>query len=490
MLLLSDLINGDPSAMTPNATSPVNILGLAADSRDVRPGFLFAAIAGEVADGRDYIPDAVGQGAVAVLAPPGTAIADTDIPLITDDNPRRRLAQMAARFFPKQPETVVAVTGTNGKTSVASFVEQIWRSLGHPAASVGTLGVHGDNLDAPLAHTTPEPVTLHRTLFDIAEKKIDHVAMEASSHGLAQYRLDGVRLTAAAFTNLTHDHLDYHADEDEYLAAKARLFAEVLKPGGHAVLNADSLAFPTLAEICIARSQHILSFGKAATDIRIVSLKPQSDGQQVYLQVKGRDHKFLLPLLGDFQIHNAACALGLVMACGADPELAVAALAKLHGIKGRIEKVAEHPGGAPIYIDYAHTPDALETVLQSLKPHVSNRLVVVFGCGGDRDQTKRRVMGEIASSHADQVIVTDDNPRGEDAAAIRKQVLAGCDGASEFGDRREAIEIAISTLAAGDLLVIAGKGHEQGQIIKDEVHPFDDATEARDAVAQIAGAKS
>ena len=487
-MLLSDLMNGDRQPQMPPTTPPVEIVGLSADSRDVRPGYLFAAITGSEVDGRDYIPDAVGHGAVAVLAPPGTAIADAGIPLITDDNPRRRLAQMAARFFQAQPETAVAVTGTNGKTSVALFTEQIWRHLGYRAASVGTLGVQGDDLAAPLMHTTPEPVTLHRTLSDIAGQGIDHVAMEASSHGLDQYRLDGVRLAAAAFTNLSHDHLDYHADEAGYLAAKARLFGEILPAGAGAVLNADSTAFPALAEICTVRGLKVLSYGKAGADIRLLGSQPNNQGQRLDLRVAGRDYRLQLPLSGDFQVDNAACALGLVLACGAEPDLAVAALSALEGIRGRLQKVAEHPGGAPIYVDYAHTPEALDNVLRALKPHAADRLVVVFGCGGDRDQAKRRIMGEVVCSYADSVIVTDDNPRNEDAAAIRRQVMAGCDIAVEIADRGEAIRSAVAGLAAGDLLVIAGKGHEQGQIVKHEVRPFDDAEQALAAVADLTGA--
>jgi len=485
-LLLSDLMNGDRLPTAP----PVDIVGLAADSRDVRPGYLFAAISGSEADGRDFIPDAVGHGAVAVLAPPGTAITDSDIPLITDDNPRRRLAQMAARFFQAQPETAVAVTGTNGKTSVATFSEQLWRSLGHRAASVGTLGVHGDDLDLPLAHTTPEPVTLHRALSDIAGHGIDHVAMEASSHGLDQYRLDGVRLQAAAFTNLSHDHLDYHSGEDAYLAAKARLFSEVLPMGATAVLNADQLVYPALAEICAKRGLTTLTYGRAGRDIHLISAAPNNKGQLLELQVLGRDYQVQLPLSGGFQAENALCALGLILACGADAAAAVDALASLEGIKGRLQRVAEHPDGAPIYIDYAHTPEALDHVLQALKPHTAGRLAVVFGCGGDRDRAKRRVMGEVACSYADTVIVTDDNPRHEDAAAIRREVMAGCHDATEIAGRADAIRSAITNLNAGDLLVIAGKGHEQGQIIGDEVHPFDDAEQARAAVAALNGGAS
>ncbi len=488
-MLLSDLFNGDVPNDGAEGLPPLDILGLAADSREVRPGYLFAAIAGTDADGRDFIPDAVGHGAVAVLAPPGTSITQPRITLVQDDNPRRRLALMAARFFASQPETTVAVTGTNGKTSVAMFVEQLWQQLGNRAASLGTLGVHGDGYAAKLAHTTPEPVTLHRTLAEIAGRGISHLAMEASSHGLDQYRVDGVRLQAAAFTNLSHDHLDYHPDEAAYLAAKARLFAEVLPNDGTAVLNADSEAYAGLAEICLGRGHKVISYGNTGRDIRIQRRRPNGEGQYLDLVVYGDEYQVQLPVIGDFQAENAACALGLVLACGADQESAVAALGHLRGVPGRIDKVAEHPDGAPIFIDYAHTPDALRHVLRALKPHARDKLVVVFGCGGDRDVAKRPIMGEVACRYADRIIVTDDNPRNENAAAIRHEVMAGCDRAVEVRDRGEAIRAAVARLGDGDVLVIAGKGHERGQIVQGEIRPFDDAEEARAAVAELGGCR-
>jgi len=463
----------------------VDICGLTSDSRAVRPGYLFAALEGTQIDGRKYIPDAVDHGAVAVLAPPGTETIDPHVPLISDANPRRRLALMAARFFEKQPETMVAVTGTNGKTSVAKFVEQIWHHLGHKSGSLGTLGVQGDGYRSKLQHTTPDPVTLHRVLRELSERSIDHVAIEASSHGLDQHRLDGVRLKAAAFTNLSHDHLDYHISEEAYLAAKTRLFSEVLPADCIAVLNADFEQYGHLVGIAEARGQEVISYGCRAGDIRVKRRRPNGEGQVLELEVRGQGYKVQLPVIGDFQAVNAACALGLVLACGADQDAAVDALNHLQGVTGRLEKVIEHHNGAPVFVDFAHTPDALEHVLKALKPHARDRLVVVFGCGGDRDADKRRVMGVVACQYADLVIVTDDNPRFEDAAAIRHEVMKGCDRAIEVRDRAQAIRAGVAGLNEGDVLVIAGKGHESGQIVRSDVLPFNDAEQARMAVAEV-----
>jgi UDP-N-acetylmuramoyl-L-alanyl-D-glutamate--2,6-diaminopimelate ligase len=482
-LKLSDLTNNE----TNGTISTVDICGLTADSRAVRPGFLFAAIEGTQIDGRKYIPDAVGHGAVAVLAPPGTTTDDPHVSLIADVNPRRRLALMAARFFEKQPECMVAITGTNGKTSVAKFVEQIWRYLGLKAGSLGTLGVQGDGYCAKLEHTTPDPVTLHRHLRAFADHEINHVALEASSHGLDQFRLDGVRLKAAAFTNLSHDHFDYHASEEAYFTAKARLFSELLPDDGIAVLNADCEHQGKLVEIAKARGLEIISYGFRGWDICIKRRRPSGDGQTLDLDVRGKSYRVQMPVIGDFQAENAACALGLVLAAGADQDAAVEALNHLQGVTGRIEKVIDHPNGAPVFVDFAHTPDALETVLKALKPHARDRLVVVFGCGGDRDSEKRKIMGVVACQFADLVIVTDDNPRFEDAAAIRHEVMNGCDRAIEVRDRAEAIRAGVAGLNEGDVLVIAGKGHESGQIIRDEVLPFNDAEQARMAVAEVGG---
>ena len=483
-MLLSELINGG-AAVAGN----VDIRGLTADSREVRPGYLFAALRGSRCDGADFIADAVDRGAVAVLAPEGIRadLPEGRVRLLTDANPRRRLALMAARFYPAQPRVIAAVTGTNGKTSVTAFVRQIWERMGRRGAALGTLGVVGRGVARALDHTTPDPVVLHRTLDELAAAGVDHLAIEASSHGLDQHRLDGVRIAAAAFSNLGHEHLDYHPGTEAYLAAKLRLFDTVMEPGGGAVLNADSTAFDRLREVCLARRHRVLSFGRGPSDLRLASAAPAGDGQRLVVAFEGRRREVAFPLPGEFQALNALCAVGLVLAGGGAAGEAFAALADLATVPGRAELVGRHPCGAAIYVDYAHKPDALSNVLGALRPPAPGRLVVVFGCGGERDRAKRPMMGEIAAALADHAIVTDDNPRGEDAAAIRRAVLAGCPGATEIGDRAAAIEAAVAGLRAGDVLVIAGKGHERGQIVGTEVIALNDADLARAAVAALEG---
>jgi UDP-N-acetylmuramoyl-L-alanyl-D-glutamate--2,6-diaminopimelate ligase len=463
------------------------ILGLTADSRRVAPGYLFAALPGARADGRAFIPDALAKGAAAILAPEGTPpLGDRTVPLVTDPNPRRAFALMAARFHDNhQPDTVVAVTGTNGKTSTALFAAGLWRALGHPGGSLGTLGASAPGYEMPGALTTPDPALLHDILSGMAAAGCDRLAMEASSHGLDQFRLDGVRIAAAAFTNLTHDHLDYHGSMEAYRAAKTRLFTEVMAPGGTAVLNADVTDFAALAQACRARGHRVLSYGRAeAADLRLVSVDPAPDGQDLRLSVLGRAIRVRLPVPGLFQAMNALAALGLVIATGANPSRAAVALETLAGVPGRMQKVAALPSGATVYVDYAHTPDALETVLAGLRPHARGRLVCVFGCGGDRDTTKRPEMGAIAARLADISIVTDDNPRTEDPATIRAAIRAACPAAIEIGDRAAAIRAGVEALGPGDVLLLAGKGHEQGQTVGSAVLPFDDADQARAAVAQ------
>ena len=475
--------------MTPAAAlADTEIRGLSADSRKVGPGFLFAALPGSREDGRSYIDHAVDNGAVAVLAPTGTTLKDHEPPvrLLTDDNPRRRLALMAARFYGRQPEVVVAVTGTNGKTSVASFTRQIWRHQGRESASLGTLGLCPARPGAPQSLTTPDPIELHRCLASLAEDGVDHLVMEASSHGLDQYRLDGIKIMAAAFTNLSRDHLDYHGDMASYLAAKMRLFEELLAPGGTAVLNADLAIFEELCGLCSRRGIEVLSYGIADSDLRLMTQEPTPDGQSLMLDLLGRAHRVELPLVGTFQAPNALAALGLAIATGLTPEAAIEVLPRLKGVPGRMERVARTPAGGQVFVDYAHTPGALETVLQAIAPHTEARLWVVFGCGGDRDRGKRPIMGEIACRLADRVIVTDDNPRGEDPAAIRREILAAAPQAEEFSDRGEAIASAMAALGPGDVLVIAGKGHESGQIVGDRVLPFNDRDVARAAVTRLA----
>ena len=479
--------NGEQAILPPGVT------GVTADSREVRPGYLFAALPGAQADGRAFIGDALARGATAVLAPEGTP-APVDLPadrFLTDADARRRYAWLAAAFHRAQPEVIAAVTGTNGKTSVATFARQIWQRLGFQAASLGTLG-----LDAPSGQrtgtlTTPDAAELHRLLADLHHDGVGHLAMEASSHGLDQRRLDGVRVTAAGFTNLSRDHLDYHGSLEAYLTAKARLFDTVLVDGGTAVVNADVPETVAIETAAAVRRARVMRYGRSGADLRLLAAQPGSTGTRLHLDVFGRAAQVHLPLAGDFQVANALCALGLVLADDSiEIDAAIGALEHLQGARGRLERVAIHPSGAPAYVDYAHTPDALRTVLTAVRPHTRGRLVVVFGCGGDRDPGKRPEMGKAAADLADRVIVTDDNPRSEDPAAIRAAALAAAPGAEEIGDRRAAILAAVAELQADDLLVVAGKGHETGQIVGDRRRPFDDAAEIRAAVAAIASGQS
>ncbi len=465
------------------------VTGLTADSRAVQPGFVFAALPGSKVDGTAFIADAIAKGAVAILAPQGTTLpaGAQNAVLITDAEPRRLFALMAARFYGAQPAQMVAVTGTNGKTSIANFVRQIWAGLGLSAASFGTIGLISPKRVEKGSLTTPDPVTLHQTLAELAADGVTHAAFEASSHGLDQFRLDGVAIKAAGFTNLTRDHLDYHASMDAYFQAKSRLFSDILPADGVAVINADADRADDLAALCRARGVRVIAYGRDSQrlngeEIRIIEAKPAAHGQDLTLSVLGTVRQLHLPLAGAFQAYNAACALGLVIALGADPKAAADQLEHLEGVPGRLQPVGVKSNGAAIYVDYAHTPDALETVLKALRPHVTGKLVAVFGCGGDRDPGKRPQMGEIAARLADVAIVTDDNPRSEDPALIRAQIMAACKGGIEIGDRHQAIRQAVRDLTAGDVLVLAGKGHETGQIVKGEVLPFDDAEEARAAL--------
>ncbi len=487
------MLEGDLGSVSLNAEAlNLEITGIACDSRRVRPGYLFAALPGSTTDGRAFVASAIESGASAILAPKG-ALEDVDVnvPLIEDDNARQSYAVLASRFHARQPETIAAVTGTNGKTSVVTFLRQIWAALGYRAASTGTLGTRasgdGMSLDYPGSLTTPDPADLHETLADLAAHGVDHLAMEASSHGLDQYRLDGVRVRLAAFTNLSRDHLDYHGSVEAYLAAKRRLFTELLDADGTAVLNADSDTFDDFATVCRSRGCRVIGYGEAATDIRLIHVERFADGQRITVGLSGREISVRLPLIGDFQVSNALCAAGLAIASGGDASDVMDALGALTGVRGRLELAGTLPNGAAVYVDYAHTPDALETVLRAIRPHVSGQLRVVFGCGGDRDAGKRPEMGKAAATHADTVIVTDDNPRSEAPETIREQAMAGCPDAQNIGDRADAIQAAIQGLAAGDLLVVAGKGHEQGQTIGDAVRPFDDVSVVRDAIAALGG---
>lgn len=467
------------------------IKGLTLDSRRVEEGWLFAALPGSKSDGQDYIDDAIHLGAVAVLAPTGAKIKGR-VAVVTDDNPRHRLARMAADFYERQPETIVAVTGTNGKTSTVHFAHQLWGVMAFKAASLGTLGIVRDPADTVRSGslTTPDPVSLHAELADLASSGVTHLAMEASSHGLDQRRLDGVRATAAGFTNLSHDHLDYHGDMEEYLAAKTHLFKEVLQESGAAVLNADVPEFEALSQIVTERGCRVISYGHDGVDIKVKSLTATPKGQQVALDVLGQSYDLNIPLVGEFQVMNALCALGLVLAeddtraSGVVPHLE-----NLKGVPGRLQLVPGHSGGA-VYVDYAHTPDALEHVLKALRPHTEGRLICLMGCGGDRDADKRPVMGKIAGEQADMIVITDDNPRHEDPKKIREDIKAGISDDAVVMTvpyRGEAIISAVQELKDGDVLLIAGKGHEQGQIIGEEVKPFDDVEFAINAIEQSEG---
>ena len=475
---LSDLLRRDVPA------DPV-ITGVTADSRKVAPGSLFVALPGSAADGRAFIPQALSQGAAAVLAP-----ADTDAGLapvlVTSGDVRRAYAIAARGFYGRQPATCVAITGTNGKTSVAAFCRQIWASLGLSAASMGTLGVlkQSGNVNQALTGpglTSPDAADAARLLAELAASGVTHLALEASSHGIDQRRLDGVTLKAAAFTNLTQDHLDYHGDMETYRAAKLRLFETLLPRGRTAVLNADSDAYSSFAAASIMSGLGVMGVGERGRDLTLVARRAVPEGQRLTLDVRGTLHEVLLPLAGAFQASNALVAAGLCIAAGETPERVLAGLETITGAQGRLQRVPG-PGPGEVYVDYAHTPDGLETVLKALRPHATGRLIVVFGAGGDRDRAKRPIMGEIAGRLADVAIVTDDNPRSEDPAAIRSAVREGCPDAQEIGDRRAAIRHAIEQMRDGDVVVIAGKGHEQGQIVGGVTHPFDDATEAAEAL--------
>jgi UDP-N-acetylmuramoyl-L-alanyl-D-glutamate--2,6-diaminopimelate ligase len=469
-MTLSQLIAGD--APLPAGAETIVAGGLTADSRAVKPGFVFVALPGTAADGARFIPQAVAAGAVAVVAGPGAEAPG--VPLIASDDPRRLFARMAARFHGEQPGIVVAVTGTSGKTSVATFVREIWTALGFRAASLGTVGVVSPSGTMELAHTTPDALTLQEIAAKLAADHVDHLAIEASSHGLDQRRLDGLRIAAAGFTNLSHDHLDYHADFEAYFDAKMRLFEVLLAPGAAAVINVDSPRGVEAARRARAWGLDVWSVGEAGEDIRILNVVREASGQHVTVTVKGRIHRVDLPLVGDFQVSNALVAAGLVLSTGGDETLVMHALQSLKGAKGRLEIAGRTRAGAPIFVDYAHKPDALENALSSLRPYTKNRLHVVFGCGGDRDRAKRPIMGEIATRLADRVYVTDDNPRTEDPAAIRAAIMAAAPGAIEIANRAQAIRTAAEGLEAGDVLIVAGKGHEEGQKIGKEILPFSD----------------
>ena len=469
---LAELLTAD--ALSDARFAALEVAGVSADSRAVKPGELFVAVAGAKTDGLNFIPQALAAGAAAIMAqrPPPTPLP-AGVAFIKVDDARRALALAAAKFFSRQPRVIAAVTGTSGKTSVAAFTRQIWTALGHAAASIGTVGLVSPQREVYGSLTTPDPVALHRSLDQIAGEGVTHLAIEASSHGLDQRRLDGVRVAAGGFTNLSRDHLDYHPTLEAYLAAKLRLFTDLIEPGGAAVIAADHEEAEVVATAARRRDLRLVTVGRRGKGIRLVESRIDGFAQALALEYAAREYRVRLPLPGEFQGDNALVAAGLVIATGADPSASFAALGNLKGAKGRLELVGER-NGAPIFVDYAHKPDALAKALQALRPYASRRLVVVFGCGGDRDQGKRPIMGTVAAKLADRVVVTDDNPRSESPEAIRAAILAAAPGALEIGDRREAIRTSIACLRGGDVLLIAGKGHETGQIIGKQVLPFSD----------------
>ena len=486
-----------PETSVAGGTARVDISGLTADSRAVRPGFLFAALAGSKTDGARFIADALARGAVAVLAGVDAAVTvPAGIPILRAREPRQALALMAARFYGPGPGTIVAVTGTSGKTSVAEFTRQIFAHLGHKAASLGTLGIIKPSGAVYGSLTTPDPVTLARTVAELRAEGITHLAMEASSHGLDQFRIDAVRsssgsgaIAAGAFTNLGRDHMDYHPTVEHYLNAKLRLFRELIAPGEHGavVINADGAYAQAAFDAARARNQHVLTVGAKGDTIKLLDVQREGFKQRLKIEANGRVHDVLLPLVGAYQVENALVAAGLAYIFDGIDEV-LAALAHLKGVPGRLDIVGEARGGLAV-VDYAHKPEALAAVLDALRPFATGRLICVFGCGGDRDKGKRPIMGRIAIEKADVVIVTDDNPRTEAAAAIRAEVLAGAAGAAEIGDRAEAIRAAVAMLGKGDVVVVAGKGHETGQIVGDKVLPFSDHAELVKALAEIGGGK-
>jgi UDP-N-acetylmuramoyl-L-alanyl-D-glutamate--2,6-diaminopimelate ligase len=466
--------------------SDAQVTGFAIDHRKVAPGTVFGAFQGAVVNGEEFIPAAVSAGAIAVVARPQAKVERAAH--IADPVPRRAFARLAAQFFRPVPETIVAVTGTNGKTSTVEMTRQIWRMCGERAASIGTLGVTTPDESVSTGLTTPDIVTFLSNIAGLAREGVTHVAYEASSHGLSQYRNEGLAVVAGAFANLSRDHLDYHADMEDYFAAKMRLFSEVVSDGGTAVIWADDEWSGRVLKRVRERGLRLVTVGQHGDDIRLLGAEPGQLGQELEIEIGGRNAVVMLPLIGAYQAANALTAAGLVLATGGDPARIVDALGRLQPVRGRLERATISISGAPVYVDYAHTPDALGAAIEALRPHVEGRLILVFGAGGDRDQGKRAPMGAVATELADVVIVTDDNPRGEDAGAIRAAVLAGAGPeAREVADRRAAIAAAIAEAGRDDIVLIAGKGHEQGQIVGAgdamRVLPFDDVTVARECAA-------
>ena len=466
----------------PDGAADIEIAGLTLDSRAVQPGFLFAALPGFKVHGRLFIPQAIEQGAAAILT--DSPVDGASVPVIVSEDPAAELARLAARFHPGQPGYVVAVTGTNGKSSTVEFLRQIWAAGGRNAACLGTLGVTRSSGIESTGYTTPDAVALHRALASLAEEGVTHLAMEASSHGLKQRRMEAVELAAGGFTNLTQDHLDYHPDFADYFASKQRLFTERLPEGAPAVINVDSEWGGKIADSARQAKLDVMTVGWRGGDLQIREVTPRAASQDIVLGWGGKDIRLFLPLVGEFQTLNAVGAAALAIKSGMEPDDVFDALTDLKGVPGRLEKAGETADGSPVLVDYAHTPDGLDKLLRAARPHTRGRVIVVVGCGGDRDPTKRSKMGLIAAREADHVIVTDDNPRSEDPAAIRAEILKGAPNAEEIADRSQAIRAGVSMLKEGDTLLLAGKGHETGQTIGGEVHPFDDREEARRWLSQ------
>ncbi len=469
---LGDLLDSESESM---------VTGFAIDHRKVAPGTVFGAFQGTQVNGEDFIPAAIAAGAIAIVARPGLTVTGAEY--IADPEPRRRFANLAAGFFAPFPGVTVAVTGTNGKTSTVELTRQLWRMAGFHAASIGTLGVTTADDRVTTGLTTPDVVTFLSNMAGLQREGVTHAAFEASSHGLAQYRTEGLPVRAAAFTNLSRDHLDYHGTMEAYLAAKLRLFSEVVEDGGTAVIWADDAASRQVLDVARQRGLKILTVGTKGEDLRLASRTPTQLGQTLEVEAGGKLHKVMLPLIGAYQAANALCAAGLVIATGGDIATTLQSLARVQPVRGRLERAVLTKAGAPVYVDYAHTPDGLRAAIEALRPHTGDKLHLVFGAGGDRDTGKRPEMGAIAVDLADVVYITDDNPRSEDPAAIRAAIMAGAPGAVEIGGRREAIGAAIRAAGPNDVVLVAGKGHEQGQIVADRVLPFDDVTVAREEAA-------
>lgn len=485
---LSALIAALPTGSITVPTSvdtELPVTGLTADSRVVEPGNLFFALAGVKTDGARFAVEAASKGALAIVAGHDADLADSDVPVLRADDPRQALARSAAAFFGPQPRVMAAVTGTAGKTSVASFLRQIWEYAGDQAAMLGTTGVIAPGRTEYGTLTTPDPVALHRLLAELASEGVTHAAMEASSHGLDQRRLDGVALNVAGFTNLGRDHMDYHSSMDDYMAAKMRLFDTLLPKGAPAVIFADDPWSEKAVEVAERAGARVLTVGRKGGFLSLKRVEHLRHKQVLEVHMDGRIFEVDLPLAGDFQVSNALVAAGMAIATGTSADQVFAALERLTGASGRLELIGSTSQGAPAYVDYAHKPEALENVLDAVRPFTTGRVIVVFGCGGDRDRGKRPIMGDIAIKHADVVIVTDDNPRSEEPASIRAEIMAAAEGATEIGDRAEAIRTAVGMLQAGDTLIVAGKGHEEGQTIGEKVLPFSDHTEIRKALEEL-----